>query len=472
MDSRFPLGQLDRSVESTVKRLDQMLVQLDGYRPLLEQNVTCAEFDIRATFDSLICALGQRQMQLLKQLDKIAKEKTIVIENQRQMIENLRANIVACMSNRNKNIGQIQEYLSRAESAILNSSSAPFVSFRTEKSVMHQTVSSYGRIISQYCGHFADPSQPSSCLPRALEEEDENDESVDCGYRAQSMVFNRIHAPSSHIKPDLLQWLSEEHSFDNQNRGQSEQKMGFSALSGLPLLHSGLESQSSTPSHMAKSVGCHPNNQTVMSFPFRSCDPLLMRHWLDTNPALKELNKSKESTCRKFSQTTSLGSSDGTGATDSESFVALTGSTIGRLGSFKDWMCFDPLELCEIPGLSASDQSRSVVAPPSQTPSDWLIWLTPASAEHVPDDRLTTNSINHRQKDDSRPASLLPTHLTQSGVLDVDRWIAKSNQSEPTQDGTPCPMLAADREPTNEVAVPSETPSMVKKCFYSSVFTT
>lgn len=44
--------------------------------------------------------------------------------------------------------------------------------------------------------------------------------------------------------------------------------------------------------------------------PFRACDSLMLRHWLDTGAALKGLDNIREQNVRKFSQATSFGSPD------------------------------------------------------------------------------------------------------------------------------------------------------------------
>ncbi|TPP55862.1 hypothetical protein FGIG_09112 [Fasciola gigantica] len=468
MKSPFAL-RLDQNVDSTVKRLDQMLAQLEGYRPLLEQNVACAEFDIRATFDGLISALGQRQMQLLKQLNKIANEKTNVIDSQKQMIENVRSDIVACMSDRNRNIGRMQENLSRAESAVISSSSAPFVSFRTEKPIMTQTICNYGRIVSQYCGHFADPSQPSSCLPRALEEEDENEESVGCGYHNQSMVFNPFHM-QSRVKPDLLQWLSEEHTIDHPNRSRINHKMTHHTASKTPVGKFAQESQNSTPAHVAKSLVGQVNSTSQISIPLhlRMCDPLILRHWLDTNAAFKGLENIREQNDRKFSQATSLGSSDVAGGTDCESFAVLTNSTSGtRINSLKDWMVCDPLELTEIRGLLEPSQSRPVVTAASESHSYLQTWLAPSSASQISNsqgsfDRYKMDSsTSQRSNTNSRLGSLLPSYLTQTSVNDVDRWLVRSSRTDASslqaQSNAHTRALNAVPDGTNEISVPLET---------------
>lgn len=107
---------------------------------------------------------------------------------------------------------------------------------------MHRTINNYGRIISQYCGHFADPSQPSSCLPRALEEEDDNEESVEYGYHTQSMVLHPFHM-QPRVKPELLQWLSEEHNADFLDHSRMDQKLAYHIASKTPTGKFSMESQ-------------------------------------------------------------------------------------------------------------------------------------------------------------------------------------------------------------------------------------
>ncbi|GAA55555.1 hypothetical protein CLF_108297 [Clonorchis sinensis] len=193
MDQQNPHGKLDLKINATLKRLDQLLALLDGYKPVLEHNANSAAVEIKANFDGLIDALHQRQVTLLKQLDKVYKEKIALIDSSKQTIEALRAGITSCVSTRHANDSRIHDYISR---------SAPFVSFRADRSTLHQSIANYGRVASRYSGHFADPSQPSTCLPLAVEEEDNHEESHE-----HTTMFTHVSGSCSCVKPHWRQWL-------------------------------------------------------------------------------------------------------------------------------------------------------------------------------------------------------------------------------------------------------------------------
>ncbi|KAA3671690.1 uncharacterized protein DEA37_0001461 [Paragonimus westermani] len=177
MDVSMPYGSLERRIDATLVRLEQLSLQIVGYEPLLKHNANCAAFEVKANFDCLLNALRQRQHVLLGQLEEIRRDKVALIDSQKQAIDALRAEIISAASNRHTNDSRINDLLEKAESAVLSTSSAPFVFFRSGRSLLPHAIANYGRIVSRYCGHFADPGQPSTCLPLPLEEEDDHEDS-------------------------------------------------------------------------------------------------------------------------------------------------------------------------------------------------------------------------------------------------------------------------------------------------------
>ncbi|KAF5394075.1 hypothetical protein PHET_12307 [Paragonimus heterotremus] len=202
MDVGVPYGNLERKIDSTLVRLEQLLVQVGGYKPLLEHNANCAAFEVKANFDSLLDALRKRQHVLLGQLEEVRRDKLALIDSQKQAIDALRAEIISGASNRYTNDSHILDLLEKAESAVLSTSSAPFVFFRSERSLLPRSIANYGRIVSRYCGHFADPGQPSMCLPLPLEEEDDHEDSHE-----KLDVFTRAIGYCLCEKKDLRPWL-------------------------------------------------------------------------------------------------------------------------------------------------------------------------------------------------------------------------------------------------------------------------
>ncbi|CAL8082970.1 unnamed protein product [Calicophoron daubneyi] len=447
----------ERKAAVVLKRLDYLLMQLDGYQPLLKHNASYAEFAIRAHFDSLMDALRQRQMTLLKQLDNVYKEKSSLIDGQKQGIEKIRAGILSCIPKLHDEDSLMDEFVSRAESAALNSSLAPFVSFRTEKSLLHEAISRYGRIVSRYSGHFADPNQPSSCLPRAVEEEDDHEETDD-----QPVVFSRV-VPCSCVNPSLQQWL-----FRNDHSCGSSKYLCLGNLKKTPCCayprDASASSVQSTPEHFRAvselAVTGRTRNHLNTVIPTHMLSSSIVHKWMDTDQPQKMNNLLSLSDPDSQKDSSTLQGSDCPIGSDSESIAVLTGSS-GRSENLKEWLFRGPTELCEMPGLSTSlpwlsanqvrnNKMNGEISSPllssaneqcaSITSSLWTQSGKP-SEEQV---AYCTQSIDIR-------SSLFPDYLTQSNPIDLDRWLQRENP-----DCTPTPSLTGPQMGNNSPQVVSQ----------------
>ncbi|OON23305.1 hypothetical protein X801_00779 [Opisthorchis viverrini] len=426
MDQQNPNGKLELKISATLKRLDQLLALLDGYKPVLEHNANSAAVEIKANFDGLIDALHQRQVNLLKQLDKVYKEKIALIDSSKQTIEALRAGITSCVSTRNANDSRIHDYIARSESVLLNSSSAPFVSFRADRSTLHQAIANYGRVASRYSGHFADPSQPSTCLPLAVEEEDNHEESHE-----HTTMFTHVSGSCSCVKPHWRQWLfSAAHDCtpaqtlkDEAHRLPTPILPNSNATSEVLLLEP--YASTSNPRSSQPSADTTKKATDIMS-------PLSDLSWTNRfvtskrHLMLHDFIRSSGPAFRRPSQA----ESDYTATTSSDSFTILTGSTNGRMDDLRDWLFCDPTELGDMPGLSAilpsmrqkrfsaSEQSTRELVPCSSTqfrpPTGVSSTTTQSSA--------STSSV-------TSTVPLLPAHLLSSGPVDLSLWL--QSQSEP-----------------------------------------
>lgn len=426
MDQQNPHGKLELKISATLKRLDQLLALLDGYKPVLEHNANSAAVEIKANFDGLIDALHQRQVNLLKQLDKVYKEKIALIDSSKQTIEALRAGITSCVSTRNANDSRIHDYIARSESVLLNSSSAPFVSFRADRSTLHQAIANYGRVASRYSGHFADPSQPSTCLPLAVEEEDNHEESHE-----HTTMFTHVSGSCSCVKPHWRQWLfSAAHDCtpaqtlkDEAHRLPTPILPNSNATSEVLLLEP--YASTTNPRSSQPSADITKKGTDIMS-------PLSDLSWTNRfvtskrHLMLHDFIRSSGPAFRRPSQA----ESDYTATTSSDSFTILTGSTNGRMDDLRDWLFCDPTELGDMPGLSAilpsmhqkrfsaSEQSTRELVPCSSTqfrpPTGVSSTTTQSSA--------STSSV-------TSTVPLLPAHLLSSGPVDLSLWL--QSQSEP-----------------------------------------
>ncbi|CAH8865425.1 unnamed protein product [Trichobilharzia szidati] len=216
---------MEQRIKNAVKRLDQLDQRLDDYKPLLEQNVLNAEFEIRANFKNLIELLSKRQSHLLIQLHNISKEKSLLIESNKQKIESLKSILLQSCLSRSEYDAKINDCLRKAESISLTTDFTPFITFSIENVQLTEFISTFGRLTCRYSGHFADPNKPSICLPRAFEEEDDgccgenNDTRIDY-LKHHSSVFNRVKQQQQPQQqqhqqqqcachdPTVKQWLS------------------------------------------------------------------------------------------------------------------------------------------------------------------------------------------------------------------------------------------------------------------------
>ncbi|KAF6780501.1 hypothetical protein AHF37_00049 [Paragonimus kellicotti] len=404
MDVSVPYGNLERKIDATLIRLEQLLVQVGGYKPLLEHNANCAAFEVKASFDSLLDALRQRQHVLLRQLEEVRRDKIALIDSQKQAIDALRGEIISGASNRYTNDSRIHDSLEKAESAVLSTSSAPFVFFRSERSLLPHAIANYGRIVSRYCGHFADPGQPSTCLPLPLEEEDDHEDSHE-----KPDVFTRAIGYCLCEKKGLHSW-----------HVKSAQSCDYSSKFHLP-----------------KGTACvlHP----VLPCFVGTKKNALSKKTFQNGPALIQSSDSSafvkpsrfcSRKCSQVTDTDAFGSAFG--SFDSESFTVLPGSGTCRSDNLKDWLFCNPqVELVDMPGLSTSlpwvtepkqhqSQERKLQRlPPGQTNGTTKDWLVSISHPSV----VNLSAVDAESVRSNDAPSLFPAHLTQSGRIDLNKWL-------------------------------------------------
>ncbi|CAH8597229.1 unnamed protein product [Dicrocoelium dendriticum] len=426
MDSKAAYGVLERKIDLTIERLDQMLLQISGYKPLLEHNAHCAESEIKANFDGLIEALTQRRLLLTTQLRRVCEEKLTLIANQKQAVESLRSGIISCIPNRYSSDSRIHDFLARAESAAFSSSSAPFVSFRSERSILPQAIANYGKVISRYCGHFADPGQPSSCLPLAFEEEDDHElphnceSSCECLKSTVRQVPQNLCQRKSHGKPC------------NDNDGNKSAASLFNSksnsepLTGSPVIFN----------HHGSMKNSYESGDACAMQSALLTEPctFFLRNWLDS----RELPKTRSllNSSRKLSNAFGSNNSESTYDAESGSFTVLTDSVAPQPGSLNDWLFCDPLDLQT--GFPLRSKYCLSAKPPSQNDDvklseDLSIWLAPSVptvspkftspiSDSHPKDTTPSNSSNHA-------ATHLPSYLTQSGPIDLIKWLRRDMPS-------------------------------------------
>ncbi|KAA3671941.1 uncharacterized protein DEA37_0000451, partial [Paragonimus westermani] len=119
------------------------------------------------------------------------------------------------------------------------------------------------------------------------------------------------------------------------------------------------------------------------------------------------------------------------GSFDSEGFTVLTGSGTCRSDNLKDWLFCDAPELSDMPGLSTSlpwitdckqqqSQERKLQRrSPGQTTGTTKDWLLSVSRPSV----VNLSAADTESVRSNGASPLLPAHLTQSGQVDLNRWL-------------------------------------------------
>lgn len=375
---------MDNKVKHAIEYLDQLIQQLGDYKPLLHQNVTCAEFELRAHFTSLMDFFNERQNDLLKQLNDISKEKSMLIDSHKQTLESLRAAIISSLSSKNDADSKFVDYINKAESFTLSPNLTPFVTFRAEASSLKQAVSSYGRLGSKYPGHFADPSQPSACLPRAIEEEDDHDINT-----SQSTMFGRT-CTCSCVNPDLQSWLPLTDCRCNNNVRPSTtvETKSLSLLPSLTNISYGLKDPTLMP---PRSSLCSQSSMTIPPYQTNSSTVL---NWLELQ------NDQKTTYCDSLKA--------------SDSFDILTHST-RRSVELQNWLFSDPAELGDMPGLSTVNVD--------QINQKWL-------TSQIDNPSLANNLRCQLSLDDKLSKPLLPAYLSNEAPLDLQRWLRPQSKHD------------------------------------------
>nr|CAH8865574.1 unnamed protein product [Trichobilharzia regenti] len=465
---------MEQRIKNAVKRLDQLDQRLDDYKPLLEQNVLNAEFEIRANFKNLIELLSKRQSHLLIQLHNISKEKSLLIESNKQKIESLKSLLLQSCLSRSEYDAKINEYLRKAESISLTTDFTPFITFSRENVQLHEFISTFGRLTCRYSGHFADPNKPSICLPRAFEEEDDccgenNDTRIDY-LKHYSAVFNRVkqqqqpehqQPPSQQNQqcachdPAVKQWLSLIEHKCKSNRT-------YDMMSDM---YSGKDNNNNN-----KNSGSTVNTPSLQSNNYSLCDSIFSRktsslHNFEVNPSSSAAQSTVHAPCYRPDTTTTGVPNwlklldrqqiaeilsyhkgihecmDGLKSPDdyldksaSESFDILTNSS-QNMSSLKDWLFCDPAELRDMPGLSTNHTRHnedyyhaSVVPSSSSLANNNRSWLIPDNMPSaVVNTKMSTLSINNHQP----VRELFPEHLIKPGPIDLSRWLVKKQSSSP-----------------------------------------
>ncbi|CAH8590821.1 unnamed protein product [Heterobilharzia americana] len=414
---------MEQRIKNAVKRLDQLDQRLNDYKPLLDQNVLNAEFEIRANFKSLMELLSKRQSNLLIQLNNIYKEKSLLIESNKQTVESLKSILIkSCITSRNEIDSSVGEYIRRAELITLTTDLTPFIAFHAENRQLSEVVSTFGRLISRYSGHFADPNQPSVCLPRAFEEEednnnnndnDNNNNNVRIGKSTHSSVFNCIKSlQCSCNNPTLKPWLSSiEHKCQQKSSlhsisdsmKESELFTPRTNLFWANKLSDSLLREKTSPQH---NFGLSPS-QSAVHVPCYRPDSTIVRTWLELRDR-QQLSESMSYHQGGNGFSDALKCPGYLDKSTSESFDILTNSS-QNMSSLKDWLFCDPAELIDMPGLSTSasrctrDYNSSV---------NNRSWLTPE--KDTPE--LITTKIE-----------LFPEHLIKSGPIELSRWLRQQS---------------------------------------------
>ncbi|TNN06562.1 hypothetical protein EWB00_008316 [Schistosoma japonicum] len=438
---------MEQRVKGAVERLDHLHQRLVNYKPLLDQNVLNAEFEIRANFKNLMELLSKRQSSLLIQLHNIAKEKSMLIESNKQTIESLKCVLLQSCVTRNEMDAKVSDYIRQAETINLTSDLNPFVAFRVENTQLNEALSTFGRLASRYPGHFADPNKPSVCLPQAFEEEEE----MRIGSSTHSSVFNRVKTTSSCPcnDPTLKQWLS-------STEHKCKRKYSLDSISDMNILKEEEDSVGETEEET--SVASQNNyfwlnklsekgsvqqynfdfntSHSAVRVPRYRPDSTMVRTWLELRDGQQHLTEPASYHREVHRYNNTFKSSDYSNKSISDSFDVLTNSS-QNISSLKDWLFCDPAELRDMPGLS-TNLHRNVINNIGST-NEYnnhqmnYSWLIPENVTLSIDTKMSTLSVDSSKTDNLTKKTnslLLPDDLFKTGPIDLSRWLLKKSDNQ------------------------------------------
>ncbi|VDO71445.1 unnamed protein product [Schistosoma margrebowiei] len=422
---------MEPRIKDAIERLDYLYQRLVNYKPLLDQNVLNAEFEIRANFKNLIELLSKRQSNLLIQLHNIAKEKSILIESNKQTVESLKSVLLQSCVTRNEIDTKVGDYIKRAESINLTSDLTPFIAFHIENIQLNEIISTFGRLASRYPGHFADPNKPSVCLPQLFEEE----EQIRIGNSTlSSTVLNRVQPLCICNDPTLKKWLSlTEHKCKRRTSSDS--------LSNIDTMK---EEEDGTSFASKRSVQdnfeFNISQSAALRVPCCQPDSTLVHTWLelrDSQPPTVESTSYHKGELYELNN--SLKPSNYSNKSTSESFDILTNSS-QNISSLKDWLFCDPAELRDMPGLSTKlsrNDGNIGYSVSSNNTSEYNTrsvkssWLIPENKTLSINKGMSTLCIDSSKIDNLTKNSLFPEHIFHSGPIDLSRWLRQSPPPPP-----------------------------------------
>ncbi|CAH8616415.1 unnamed protein product [Schistosoma margrebowiei] len=434
---------MEPRIKDAIERLDYLYQRLVNYKPLLDQNVLNAEFEIRANFKNLIELLSKRQSNLLIQLHNIAKEKSILIESNKQTVESLKSVLLQSCVTRNEIDTKVGDYIKRAESINLTSDLTPFIAFHIENIQLNEIISTFGRLASRYPGHFADPNKPSVCLPQLFEEE----EQIRIGNSTlSSTVLNRVQPLCICNDPTLKKWLSlTEHKCKRRTSSDSlsnidtmkeeEDGTSFASKSDYFWL-SKLSEKGSVQDNFEFNI----SQSAALRVPCCQPDSTLVHTWLelrDSQPPTVESTSYHKGELYELNN--SLKPSNYSNKSTSESFDILTNSS-QNISSLKDWLFCDPAELRDMPGLSTKlsrNDGNIGYSVSSNNTSEYNTrsvkssWLIPENKTLSINKGMSTLCIDSSKIDNLTKNSLFPEHIFHSGPIDLSRWLRQSPPPPP-----------------------------------------
>ncbi|CAI2732649.1 unnamed protein product [Schistosoma spindalis] len=365
----------------------------------------------------------------------------LLLNSNKQTIESLKSVLLQSCITRTEMDTKIGDYIKRAESINLTSDLTPFITFHIENIQFNEIISTFGRLISRYPGHFADPNKPSICLPQLFEEE----EKIRIGNSTlSSTVFNRVQPLCICNDPTLKKWLSlTEHKCKRRTSSDSlsnidimkEEEDGTSFTSKNDYFWlSKLSEKGSVQDNLEFNI----SQSAAVRVPCYRPDSTLVRTWLelrDSQPPTVESTSYHKRELYGFNNT--LKPSNYSNKSTSESFDILTNSS-QNMSSLKDWLFCDPAELRDMPGLSTKlsrNDDGSIGS--SNNTSEYSIrsmkssWLIPENTTLSMNKKMSTLCIDSSKINDLTKNSLFPEHIFHSGPIDLSRWLRQSPPPPP-----------------------------------------
>ncbi|XP_056020117.1 nuclear receptor coactivator 4-like isoform X2 [Ostrea edulis] len=206
-------------MESQARQLENAIQEIDRVKRKLQQNVSEVKLQVQTAVSRNLEALRNREVWLLNQVELLQSAKEEVLNNQQAKLHKL----LGVIQTQKGGITQ-----ARIDPNDLKPEESPYLTFRCEAGLLRENINRFGKIDASGLPHsvFIQPGNPSTSLPRHVEEYDDADHHI--LYKTVEEV-QQARAPSSQIdvkipklSPSVNDWLARSSTITNTSESASK----------------------------------------------------------------------------------------------------------------------------------------------------------------------------------------------------------------------------------------------------------